>query len=98
MVFKPPCLIAASTSGMALRIGNGDTASSSLMQKCPPIDVTAAAPAPAASNRRTRRRKRPACFTASWLARLRESSRTSAWAIVSSSGMPEAACRSTRPR
>jgi hypothetical protein len=50
MVFRLRCLIAASTSGMALTIGKAEIASSSPMQKCPPIVVTAAALAPAAAN------------------------------------------------
>src|SRR5947208_3335213 len=49
IVFRFLCLMAASTSGMALRIGSGDIASSSRMQKCPPIDVTAATRAAAAA-------------------------------------------------
>jgi hypothetical protein len=40
-VFRFRRLIAASTSGMALRIGKGEIASSSRTQKCPPMDVTA---------------------------------------------------------
>jgi hypothetical protein len=36
---------------MALMIGKGDNASSSSTQKCPTIDVTAAAFAPAAAKR-----------------------------------------------
>jgi len=39
------------------------------MQKCPPIDVTAAALAPAAANRRTSSAKILACFCVSWFAR-----------------------------
>ena len=90
--------MAASTSGMALRIGRGEIARSSLTQKWPPMEVTAAASAPAAFMRCTSRAKICACLPGSLLVRLRLISRTSAWAIVSSSGMPEAACRSIRPR
>ena len=49
--------MAASTSGMALRIGSGEIAISSLTQKWPPIEVTAAASAPAAFMRCTSRAK-----------------------------------------
>ena len=91
-------VMAASTSGMALRIGKGEMATSSLTQKWPPMEVIAAAAAPAAFIRWTNRAKISACLPGSRLVRLRLISRTSAWAIVSSSGMPEAACRSIRPR
>jgi len=62
------------------------------------MEVMAAAWAPAAFRRSTRRAKISACRPGSLLARLRDISRTSAWAKVSSSGMPDAACRSIRPR
>jgi hypothetical protein len=98
IVFRFLAPIAASTAGMALRIGNGDSAASSRTQKCPPIEVIAAASARAAANRFTRRRKISACLRASPLARFFPISRTSACAIVTSGVVPAAACRSIRPR
>ena len=50
-------VMAASTSGMALMIGRGEIARSSLTQKWPPMEVTAAASAPAAFIRCTSRAK-----------------------------------------
>ena len=44
---RPELLIAASTAWMPCTSGSGEIGSSSLMQKWPPIEVTAAASAPA---------------------------------------------------
>ena len=98
MRFRPDRAIAESTAWMPWTSGNGEIGNSSLMQKWPPIEVTAAASQPAAFSRAISPAKTAACLAGARSFRLRDISRTSAWAIVHCSGTPAAAWRSISPR
>jgi hypothetical protein len=76
--FSPRWLMASLTGSSPLISGKGEIGSSSLMQKWPPIEVTAAASAPAPFKRATSRAKISACRSGRFSLRLRLITATSA--------------------
>jgi hypothetical protein len=84
IVFRPDFVTAASTAWIPCTNGNGEIGSSSLMQKWPPIDVTAATSAPAALRRPINPAKISAWRCALPSVRLRDMERTSACTMVHS--------------